>query len=272
MLKKIGGDGVGFKLNDIHSDSFKGLSVNTVKIPFIPEMTDTEVEVEGRDSVYIVQGKYKPIIIELDCQLYCESLFERRKIGRYIASWLNNKGMLILDSEPDIAYTVIKSISNLEIEPIGFELDVDEFSLKFVCYPHPTNNFYNDEVTWGELESLWGYTDITWGGGQRIFTVTNGSTVSLINSGTYKALPIVKMEGIAINVTIGDFTYTNLNGVVFIDSINQLVYSVENNVKVNKIQNFSGKFPEVNPGENVFPVSGSITNLTVEYDYKNTFI
>ena len=85
---------------------------------------------------------------------------------------------------------------------------------------------------------------------------------------------MVVLRGKASDISFGGMTYINLDGTVYIDCKNQVVYSIDGTTKVNRLSNFSGEFIEISPEPdvNVFTVSGSITNLTIEFDYKNTFL
>jgi phage-related protein len=59
---------------------------------------------------------------------------------------------------------------------------------------------------------------------------------------------------------------------VYIDCKDFVVYSQNGSTKTNRISDFSGEFPELVPGENQFPITGTITELTIEFDYKNTYL
>jgi hypothetical protein len=147
----------------------------------------------------------------------------------------------------------------------------DEFDVVFECLPYQQQTNYNDGQTWNETDSGWAYTNIPWNGYERIFSVNSGQAVDVYNAGTYKALPVIKLTGTAATVTVGGFTFKNLAGTVYVDSNNQVVYSQNGSTKTNRILDFSGDFPEIVPGSNHFTISGTITNLIVEFDYKNTY-
>jgi phage-related protein len=208
----------------------------------------------------------------VSCNLYNSDPTTRRKKGREISSWLANKGELILDSEPDMVYTVIACNHDINAEPRGYDLPVDDFKIIFECYPHPKNTYYNDNVSWSEMDSTWVNLNLPWSGYEQTFDVVSGNSINLYNLGSYKTKPIITIFGIASSVTIGEFTFTNLNGLVTIDCDAEVVYSGSGESITNQFHNFSGKFPVLNPGVNTFPISGSITNLTVSFDYKNTYL
>jgi phage-related protein len=149
---------------------------------------------------------------------------------------------------------------------------MDEFTIVFECQPYQQQTNYNDNLTWTGADMYWGSTNIPWNGLERIFTVVPGQTITVENAGTYKALPIIVLKGVASTVSFGGFTYANLNGTIYIDCENKHVCEIVNSKKINKIMNFSGEFPELAPGLNQFAITGTITNLIVEFNYKNTYL
>lgn len=261
---------MGFTLNGIHTDTFL-LCTSEKQVPLIPEKKQTVVEVQGRDGQYVFEGAYNNEIFEYSCVIGGYEMLDRRKIAREIAEWLSKPGILIPDSEPDIEYTVISSVNNISTSVYAREFH-DDFDVSFVCEPHPKQKYYNNDLTWDDIDSAWPYTSIPWNGYDRNFTVTAGQTIDVENAGTYKALPIIKMVGVASSISFGGCTYTNLSGTVYIDCKNMVVYSLNGASKVNCISNFSGEFPELKPGSNKFTITGSITNLTLEFDYRNTYL
>ncbi len=261
---------MGFKFNGIHSDTFK-ICVRTESLPCIAPKRQTTISVPGRDGQHVVEDGYDNIEVKFECSIVDEFPVGRRKNTRAIASWLADTGVLILDHEKDVEYRVVRSVTNIDITPRGYEVPVDDFKITFECLPHPRSAYYNDGLYWDTCTSSWQYLEMPWPGYIRTFEVSNGDNIDVHNAGTYKALPVIKMEGVASSVTVGDFTITGLSGIVYIDCFNQLVYSMSGASKVNQISKFSGKFPELKPGENIFPISGSITNLVIEFDYKNTY-
>lgn len=261
---------MGFRLNGRHTDEF-GIAVTTRGIPYIPSKRQTTVEVNGRDGQYIFEDGYNNITIQLDCAIGGYEISERRKRAREIAIWLSAPGSLIFDYEQDVVYKVVKSVSDVSASVVGKEYR-DEFSISFECEPYQQQTFYNDGLTWDDVDSSWPYVNMPWDGYERTFNVVSGQTVNVWNAGTYKARPKIVLTGVAASITIGGFTFVNLSGTVYIDCKNKLVYSIVGNSKVNQIVNFSGEFPELNVGTNQFLITGSITNLSIEFDYKNTYL
>lgn len=259
---------MGFTLNGEHS-SLYGIFFKTKSMPYIPEKRSVSVEVQGRDGAYVFEDSYNNIQIEIACVIINSKVLYRRKSARDITKWLSKTGTLIFDYEPDIEYKVVKSTNNIAAVLEGAS---DYFTVVFECKPYQEQTFYNDSLEWGEAPLNWEHANIPWGGYPRTFNVSSGQTIEVVNAGNYKALPTVKLTGVASSVSFGSFTFSNLNGTVYIDSKNQVVYSLSGETKVNKISSHNGGFIELEPGVNEFTISGTITSLEIEFDYKNTYM
>jgi predicted phage tail component-like protein len=249
--------------------------VKTESIPYIPPKRQITKEVQGRDGGYTFEDCYGDIQIPLKCKITGETLLDRRKTAREIAAWLTNKGTLIFDYEPDVEYTVVKITNDIKGMFVGYHLPVDEFTIIFECKPFQKQTYYNDNITWDDITSAWKYFNIPWNGegcDRAFLTVEHGDTLQLANFGTYKARPIITLTGVAATVTIGPFTYTGLNGTIYVDCEDRVVYSESGGVKTNKLPYFTGTFVELVPGVTDLAVSGTITNLDVTFDYKNTYL
>jgi predicted phage tail component-like protein len=261
----------GFTFNSEHS-SDKGVYFKTRAIPYIAPKRSETVEVQGRDGGYVFEDGYSNIIIELQCVVVNGRVINRRKAAREIAYWLSAVGTLNFDNELDINYEVVKITHDIAA---AMEGSTDQFTITFECKPYQENTYYNDGLTWAEIDSAWSYFELPWGGGgtDRVFTVTGADSLVLNNYGTYKALPVIKLVGTASSITIGSFTITNLSSdTVYVDCLNQIVYEISGGNKVNWIDEFSGDFLEIDPGENTFAVSGTITSVEITFDYKNTYL
>jgi predicted phage tail component-like protein len=261
---------MGFTFNGKNSDDF-GFRFQTKRMPYVPPKRQTVVEVQGRDGGYVFEDGYDNIEIELACSMPGSTILERRKKARDIAPWLANTGVLVFDYESDIEYKVVKVVSNIEAAFYGREYR-DEFAIIFTCEPYQRQTFYNDNLTWDEGTAPWSYTNIPWLGYPRIFNVLSGDTIDVENAGSYKASPLIILTGTVTSVTIGGFTFKKLSGTIYIDCKNQVVYGLNGSVKTNRIGDFSGNFPELLPGSNLFSISGIFTNLTITFDYKNTYL
>jgi phage-related protein len=268
---------MGLKFNGIHSDTYN-IAINTDKIPLMAEKRQYSESVQGRDGQYIFEDGYDDIVLEFSAAIGDYDVYERRRNARQIALWLSGTGDLILDSEPDVVYTVKKVVNGLDLKSTPRQYYYD-FPIIFHCEPQQEQLYPPDmKIPWGELEVPWGLVDVPWGGYQVEFDVQNGSEIDLINDGTYKALPIIKLSGEAEEVTVGEFTYEDLDGDVYIDCEEGVVYSLDGESKVNKIDKYSSTytdnkgFPALEPGTTTFEITGTITDLTISFEYKNTYL
>lgn len=261
---------MGFTFNGIHSDTY-GIGVITKSMPYIPEKRQTTIEIPGRDGQFVFEDGYNNIIIELACAFTGDETIDRRKKARFISSWLSSTGKLVLDHEQDVEYTVVRSTNNISAAMLGLAYR-DDFTITFECDPYQEQTFYNDDVLWAEASSAWKYSNIPLEGYERKFSVSNGQTIDVINAGTYVALPVMILTGVAHDIRIGNCIFNNLNGTVYFDSKNKVVYNIVNDKKNNRMSDFSGHFIELNPGSNLLQVSGQMTTVLVEFDYKNTYL
>lgn len=266
---------MGFKVNDNHSDDFD-LCVRTKVHPYIAPKIQTDVQVPGRDGRVFFEDGYDNLVIEFECTITNRDRFARRKTIRSIASWLTiqNGSKLVIDHEDDVEYDVVTIVNNVTSESKDPQLPVEVFTVKFTCKPQAYSREIDLEVglKWENAFVNWEDADFDWKGDVPLLEPVDGDILSIINSGTYKALPIIKITGICGQLTIGEFTLSSLSGTIYIDTENQLVYSLVNNGKFNELSRFSGKFPELKPGINLFPVSGSITNLALHFMFRHTYL
>ena len=259
---------MGFVFNGVRSDEM-GLHYTTASIPIVPEKRTETIYPLGRSGGYVYEDGYNNRMIDLSAVLTAKTISARREAARKIAVWLSQTGVLIFDTDPAVEYQVIKTVSNIQSV---FNGATEDFSVQWECEPFLRQTFYNDGLTWETAHLLWQAAQINWIGFPRIFHLTAPDNIRLINAGTYQALPIIRLQGNAANLQIGTFAVSELSGELWIDCSNELVYSMENGQKKNEMMKFHGAFPELLPGENIFAVSGEIEDITLDFDYRNTFL
>ena len=235
---------MGFTFNGQHSDVLD-ICVRTERVPYIAEKRSSTIVIPGRDGEYITEYGYENQELRFDCNIY-GTREDRRDRARQIGEWLSSTGTLVLDDEPDKQYQVVKTVNNIHSSYRDPQLPVEDFTLSFTCKPHA------ESVALLEVSQ----------------SVSHGDEMVISNLGTYKSFPVIKMEGVASEVSVGEFTISDLDSTIFIDCDRQIVYEIVGGEKVNKISMFSGIFPALNPGDNTFPISGSITSLTVTFNYR----
>lgn len=278
---------MGFTFNGIHSDFFH-IAVRTTKIPYIPEKRQKTETVQGRDGGYTFEDGYNNIKIPVSCSFTTDTLVERRKTARRIASWLNTSvkpAILIFDYEPDIEYKVTKIINNIEGAFRGALVPVDDFDITFECEPYQTNTFSNDNITWENMTSAWMDADIVWNADYpSVFSggVNADIDAQLTNFGTHDADYILTILATGANnivhVAVDNvlpyewLTVSNITDKVYIDSKEKEVYTIVNGVKVNKFQDFDGTFINLRPGIINLGIYGTFTSVEVAFIYKNTYL
>lgn len=257
----------GFIFKDIDSSTYN-LTVKTQSLPVLPSKRSIQEYVLGKDNPYDFEDGYNRKSIVLSCEIHANTMNERRYYARLIAAWLDGEGDLILNYEPDKVYSarVLNVVNNTpngmyDKITIAFEVDLAK------------STYDNEDLTWDEADMSWLSAEMPWDG--LVQTFTGSGTHEVTNLGTYKALPIIELTGVAssITLTLGDstFTYTGLNGTIYIDCDNKLVYS-GTTTKVNQRSNFDGDYLELSPGQNDIVVSGTITDISIYYNFKNTYL
>ena len=229
---------MGFTFRGKHSNEFTGLVVKTVNNPLLPPKRVQKINVMGRDGEYLFEDGYNNKTLEFRCSLAKGTIKERRQIARDIASWLSASGELVLDSENDKTYKVVKTVSDVSL---AVEQAWDEFSIIFEAEPFQY-------------------------GGFKTMSFDNPTSVVVNNAGTYEAETIIGVTGtgnVAITCGTQSFTLTEMTAKLNIDSKRMLVYT---DALANAISNHSGGFISISPGNNTIAVTGSVSNMTVKFN------
>lgn len=271
---------MGIKYAGHHSDEF-GIVCKIKELPLLPETRREKEDIPGRDGVYVYEtGGFEEKKIVIECAYTPDLDFAtRRYLSREVAAWLSTpSGDLILDKEPDKKY---KARIDDSVDP-SFTPIYDKFDLVFHAYPIAFSIYEDmDSLTWDSAATLWRFMDTSWDSSEleRVYTVTGETTIEIQNGGTYNVYPLIKITGTATSLTIGDddgntFTYINLSPgtTIFIDCHNKLVYSDTGVEKTNQRSNFSGKYINLKPGSNSLDISGTITNVSIEFIFEDAYI
>ena len=62
------------------------------------------------------------------------------------------------------------------------------------------------------------------------------------------------------------------NEEVFIDCEKMIVYKSQGTKKINRLGSFTGRFPEIVPGQNDIAFGGNGLKIDVEFIYHNTYV
>jgi phage-related protein len=228
----------------------------------------------GKDGGYTFEDGFNNIKLPITFRLVKNNAILRRRQISEIANWLRGSGNLVIGLESDVYYEARSSGINSSV--VFYQ---DSFVVTFDCKPVKKSTYDNDDITWDMAEMLWELAEVPLDGLDVGFTdVDSGDVLTISNLGTYRALPIIVLSGTATTLTIVDdaghsFTYSGLNGTIYIDCEELMVYSESGGVKTNKMSYFSGSFIELIPGENSINVSGTgFVSLNISFDYRNSYL
>lgn len=264
---------------------FKGVAINNrvmadyqLKLleferPVTPPMSYEAIEVPHRDGAYYFQNNYTNTEIKVTLGIHGASAVQKQQvISSIMAQWINGEGRLIFLDRPNLFYKayIFDSITQ-DLGDYWTELDIT-FNVSFASYQlyGDLRDFFAADPD--ELETVDEYVNTS-----SFANITATYNGSVTNEGNYKALPVIYFFGSAdlINFTMGDtaFSFADLNGFVYVDCDNMIVYTIQNNQKVSLLTSFSGNFPQVNVGLNNFRISGNSLNLTeARIEFPSTFI
>lgn len=103
--------------------------------------------------------------------------------------------------------------------------------------------------------------------------ITSTDKINIFNEGNEEAKPVITIDGAVSTITIGGFTINESNsGKIIIDTHLKEVYTVNNNIVSNIMNDTSGDFPVLKPVTmNEFDISGTGLNCTVKFEYYHTY-
>lgn len=219
--------------------------------PCSPNMTYHEFVAPKRNGSKRYENRYEDLIIKVVIGVSGNTIDRQTKITNLLCQWIGKEDKLIFDDRPNLFYKAkfFKSCTS-DNDGVFTKLTIT-FIASFCMYELLANN------------SEW-------------IGITANTTKQISNQGNYKAQPIIKLSGVATQLTLKinneAFSIANLSGIIYIDSENMIVYTMNNNVKVSSLLQFTGVFPTIEPGVNDVVISGTALNLSIIIDFKNTYI
>lgn len=257
----------------VDSSTF-GLLINYDNITIKPALRNSTYQVIGKDGGHVFTDKHSLYEIVLECRLK-DTPYERRVTGRQISAWLQGYGELVLGIEQDVKYNAW-ALSAVETAPIYV---LEDFFISFLVEPVRKSTLEGEDLIWSTADIDWGQANVDWGGGPDLSfsNISSGSVLDVENIGNYEARPIMEISGQATTLSITDdlgniFTFSNLNGTIYVDSENYLVYS-GTDPKVNGIQSSNGEFIALAVGVNTIDVSGTgFVSLGITFVNASAFI
>ena len=271
-LSRVGG----FKFNSTTVDNMLDDDVYLLDVDksAVSELQYISFDLPNRDGILTVPDKYSAKLITVTVGIWALTAQERREKERELLKDITGKeGRLIFLDEPTLFYKaqVYDSISRKE-ETVWTKL-----SITFICSPFMYELYgdLRDEFV-SETQKL-ANDDGTLINTSSWQNVTESFTETVINGGNYKALPEIYFFGsadlITFRVNNQEFSFSSLDGYVYVDCENMVVYTIENNKKKSLLTQFTGVFPEISSGENTVAIGGSNLNLTeIQLNFPNTYI
>lgn len=243
--------------------------MKTFKYPGLPSQRNSNESVIGRSGNITFKDGFNNKTIRVTLTAIDDAdINVRRDNARYLEGVLTKPGKLTLDYERDIFYlaNVLKGadiIFNASFDTISIEFDCDTFALSRI----------NDNIPWNQLDVPWNTWGIPWEGDPSGFDVIPTDVIEVYNRGNIEAMPIIILDGVG-DITLThengtSLTYTGLNGIINIDTRNLIVYD---DSLVNAISGFSGDMIHLDKGNNNIIVSGSFSNINVEFENKDYFV
>jgi phage-related protein len=251
-----------------------GISIITTDLPLLPNKRSVSERIIGRNGNVVFEDAYDNKEIALECTFIDGvALEERRQTIREVSAALSKPGSLILSYEPDKKY--FASLTKQASLKINNSHDV--FSLSVEVEPIAHAVYDPQDLTWEQAEMTWYSANFPWNGYQSQFTIPDASeTISVVNLGNFESTPIVILTGVTATTKIAlgtdDFTITGLNGTIYVDLQNLIVYSGTTSY-VNELSKFSGDFIKLQPGPNSLVVTSTgFTSLTVGFRNQDAWI
>lgn len=232
------------------SMSFKGVTAASLGVvvleypPIVkPAAFVTLVQVPGRSGTLTLRDLdkvYEPVSRVCRCRLLATAS------PTAVAAWLDGSGALILGNEPLYQYTA----------RVGDEIRFDKilpnhadrvFDVTFVCQP------------WKELATPG--ADITLG----------ASPQTIVSAATLDSLPLITIAGTgAVSLNVGSYSFS-LTGLqagtpVLVDCDAMTATNV--GLTVSYMQNMTGPFPKLVPGNNLITYSGTVTSIVIRPRYR----
>lgn len=215
------------------SNEYSGLIICELPPITKPKMRVEETVVKGVDGSFIEELGY-------------ESYDKIVKIGlttnyniNSIIDYFTGEGKLILDNENDKYYNA-KIIESIDYNRL---LRFKTADIKFRVQPFKYSNTETD----------------------KIFNITDETSIEIQNSGNYESKPIIKITGSGTiefkqnGITLFTYGFPENDTFVVLDCNMQDAY-VNNDLKN---RNMNGSFPILNPGKNTFSWTGNITKIEI---------
>lgn len=269
------------RISRIEDFSFAGTNLKRTPLAFLqdvdrsltPEKDFSEYKIPSRDGSYIFENSYERLKIKVKIRIKALKP-ERPKIYRQLISpWLNIDGALIFDDEPDKFYKA-RILNSIGYEERDY---FDEITITFLCEPfkYQIHGDARDLIT-AQATMQTSSANITTNKDSFV-NIKVPKSVFITNQGNTIAKPIIRLIGTATLLTIKVMEFAcsiaNVNNEeIFIDCEKMIVYKKNGTQKLNRLGDFTGRFPEIVTGRNDIAFGGNGLNISVEFIYRSTFM
>ena len=240
--------------------------------PVSPNMTYREYIAPKRNGSKRYDNRYEDIIISVVIGVSGNSIEKQQKITNLLSQWIGKEDKLIFDDRPNLFYNA-KFFNSTTIDNQGIFTRLTITFIASYCmyelyddlrdYPVDQLTMVVDDI--GILVNRAQWTGIT-----------TSQIKQINNTGNFEAQPIIEVTGTAslliLEMNNKAFSFANLNGSVFIDTEQMLVYEMVGTKKVSCLSQFQGVFPVISVGESDVHIGGTNLNLDIIIDFKNTYI
>ena len=271
-------------LSRIHWFSFAGVKVtnldfnlNTPKLvsvskPASPKMECWEFNAPKRHGSRYSSNRYEDLNIKVTIGAQGTAQERQSKITNLLEQWIGKEDKLIFSDRPNCFYKA-RFYDSVTTKDSGTFTEITINFIASFCmyelYDDLRDYLVNDlTMTADSIGTL--VCRATWQ------DITAYTSKVITNRGNFEAQPLIEISGTATLLTLEvnnkEFSISNLNGTVYVDTENMNVYKIVSNKKVSVLPQFQGEFPTIAPGENNVFIGGTNLNLDITIDFKNTYI
>lgn len=254
---------------DANIGTYKLLEVDR---PASPNMTYREYIVPRRNGSKRYDNRYEDIIITVVIGVNGNSVEKQQKITNLLSRWIGKEDKLIFDDRPNLFYNA-KFFNSSTVDNQGvFTRLAITFIASYCMYElygdlrdYTVNQLTTTVDNMGVLVNRAQWSEIT------------ASQIKPINNvGNFEAQPTIELTGkaslVILEVSNKSFSFADLNGSVFVDTEQMLVYKIMGTKKVSCLPQFQGVFLSIPVGESDVYIGGNDLNLDIIIDFKNTYI
>lgn len=260
-----------FSFAGVNLKSVPTAYVSEVNRPLTPGWSVDEYKIPNRPGSIIIKNAHKRIEIHIKFLLGGDN--RPNLLRQLLSPWLKGESPLIFDDEPDKFYLgeIIDECSISEREYFT------EVGIKILCRPfkYQIHGDARDLIT-AQTTMQTSSANITTNKDSFV-NITAPRTGVIANNGNVAYKPVIRLIGSAnlLTIKVMDFacSISDINNEeVFIDCEKMIVYKNQGTKKINRLGSFTGRFPEIVPGQNDVAFGGNGLKIDVEFIYYNTYV